>query len=455
MLADCRKILLYCILAIMAQLVYPIAHAQPTTVLKQRVVQIETFIKSQNGNPARNDSIVFRYSGKRGSRFKAYNFHPGDVHGYNSYYYPEWFPLADLPEPIADANNIDVLYDSCFDFFTPAISINSKQQMQASYDGNDRIIKHDLFYRRMSSRLSRNIIERHQNGNIKEIHSISVDTSLRTTDTTALRRAHYNDEQRVVSDTIFYRDTNIYDLAFQYIYNDEGNVTEMYKLVKKPGKQWEFSEQHLLQYNTSGLLETYGVLQFNGTTWEPSLVGTLNYDNSGRLIEFSNNPVNSTPHFYTIHYNSVGLADTLTRYFSGNNIEKTAFYYNEFLNPDSAHTFTSYDTGKTFTVFIRTQYRYEQYEDTISAVPKKDIIVYPNPAGNKVTVRWNTNKPTTPVYVLVFNSTGQRVKNIYIPKTAPENTLDLSGLASGIYYMQIITEGGGKLHTTALCINND
>jgi hypothetical protein len=432
--------------------------AQQATQTKQRVILIECYFVAVTGTTVSKDSVVYQYSGQRGSRFKPYNFYLGGMYGYNSTFYPQWYPVADLPEPLEDVNSLDVLYDTYYDFnVTPQRTFPlSTEYMSAAYDTKGDLINHGHFYRRISHMSYQHKVVRNDNGQPTRIYSITVDTATSVTDTATVRKIHYDAQGRAISDTLYYEDTTSYHMAFQYSYDDKGHIIHMAQMTKAPRGPWQPYKDHVFHYNTLDLLDTRIETQFNNTSgkWEPYLKTMLTYNREGRLIALHNEPGANGTTRYDLHYNETGLADTFTRYFPNSYAEKTAYFYNSFGNPDSAHTYISSDTGRTFARRNKTMYHYELYEDTINAGSNGDIVLYPNPANNKLTIRWNGRKLKSAVNVWIYNSAGQRVKEIYIRKTAAENEIDISGLSSGIYYMSIVTEGGGKVHVAAIAVNN-
>lgn len=182
------------------------------------------------------------------------------------------------------------------------------------------------------------------------------------------------------------------------------------------------------------------------------------YDTLDRLRSFKTEFYQSTYDFFlsAYHYNADGDMDTLSRYWSTQN-DYIAYEYNEYHNP-VAQYFLYLDSSRNVTWKGRTQeFTYEFYYDTIQVnapVNTLPTVLYPNPAGNAITVRWNKNKPIGPVHIYLYTTLGQGARHYYINTTKAEENLDLSGLSSGIYHMQILTPGGGSIYSGNICVNS-
>jgi hypothetical protein len=81
------------------------------------------------------------------------------------------------------------------------------------------------------------------------------------------------------------------------------------------------------------------------------------------------------------------------------------------------------------------------------------LVVFPNPAGSTVSIRWNMERPMTPVYVCLYTATGQLVRQYLVEKAQPENKLDLTGIAAAMYYIQIMTTTGSHIYHGALAVD--
>ncbi len=75
-----------------------------------------------------------------------------------------------------------------------------------------------------------------------------------------------------------------------------------------------------------------------------------------------------------------------------------------------------------------------------------EVKLYPNPAKDEITIEWKNTK-NTQQSVELFNVFGQQVKSISSPLTTnstQNQTLNISNLASGVYFVKIEEVNVGK-----------
>jgi hypothetical protein len=92
-------------------------------------------------------------------------------------------------------------------------------------------------------------------------------------------------------------------------------------------------------------------------------------------------------------------------------------------------------------------YKLSEAEEEISETPvTDDVLVFPNPASNRLTVAWGKSFNTTgTVDVQLFSSIGQRVLHQRITQPSVLSTnIDISYLSSGIYYCIILSSGNRR-----------
>lgn len=78
-------------------------------------------------------------------------------------------------------------------------------------------------------------------------------------------------------------------------------------------------------------------------------------------------------------------------------------------------------------------------------VLKGDVVLYPNPATNKLEVKYNFAKPATEVSIKVLNATGQvQVLENFSGQYSQTQSfpLDVSKLAAGIYFINMTADNG-------------
>jgi hypothetical protein len=77
----------------------------------------------------------------------------------------------------------------------------------------------------------------------------------------------------------------------------------------------------------------------------------------------------------------------------------------------------------------------------------KDVFIYPIPAKDNLTVVFASN--LNPNRIEVYNVLGQRIKTIPVApdKSGSKTSLDVSGLANGMYFLRVYTENSSTVIT--------
>lgn len=443
------------------------AFAQSVPVYDQRVIGILTTFYNDDQDVISKDSLVYSYSGNRSSVFKAYDYNTSNYHyGFQSSYNPDLSELADMPEPSNDVQRLNVQFDK-FAYYqvTPFNKIyNFNTYHTAAYKENN-VTRLDRQSSPSSSQVYRRIVERANNGLILSVTTVDIDNAQGTWDTVYRRIAGYDNKLRVVSDSIFSINGYNKSLSYKYVYDPEGRVTALQQFYSEDRKKWTYIRQYLLGYDNNGNYNSWIHLQANSVTsvWDTISKTTWNYDSQGRLLgRYYRNAsgVRLIESSYTMHYNDEGDIDTLTykQDHQFEELQKVIFYYNEHHNPDSAYVYESSGGRYRDNPSAITKYYYEEYNDDSvyrPRPPEKEVLIFPNPSNGTITIRWNDKKPSAPVYVLLYAPNGQFVRKEYIKDIAPDNTVNFTGIASGIYYLRITTQSGGLLHTETVSLAND
>ena len=76
----------------------------------------------------------------------------------------------------------------------------------------------------------------------------------------------------------------------------------------------------------------------------------------------------------------------------------------------------------------------------LSIEPETGIQVFPNPSQNEFTIQWNQGVGAQEICLL--NTSGQVVKSIQIQASETAHTVDLTGISSGYYIVQVKSELG-------------
>jgi len=75
---------------------------------------------------------------------------------------------------------------------------------------------------------------------------------------------------------------------------------------------------------------------------------------------------------------------------------------------------------------------------------ENNVVVYPNPASDKVFVAWNSDSGVKVVEVLDLN--GRLLQTVEFSETAQTGTIDLSAYAEGMYLLRVNQNGATSLH---------
>jgi hypothetical protein len=74
--------------------------------------------------------------------------------------------------------------------------------------------------------------------------------------------------------------------------------------------------------------------------------------------------------------------------------------------------------------------------------PSLKLTMAPNPAIDQVTIQ--RDDPTTGAWIVVYSTTGIKVASYEVPAGEDELTLDVSGLAKGLYFLEYVNSSGKR-----------
>lgn len=442
---------LYCLLLFSGTCTH--VQAQVAKVTKQRVVMIaqspDAFL------PYSYDTLIFKYGAKRGSVFVPYDNNINGTFGFRWYVAPEAATVANLPAPIYSPNALSVQYDTSYrinTLMTLEDTISAKEMRYTVYNEDNGIVdNHEFAWQRLERQVSYN-----ENGDPEKVVVLQHDPLISAVDTYQTRTIIYNSQRQAIADTIDYADPARSDDANQYLYDDKGRVASILRVGRYMGT-WTNGQLQKFFYGTDDKFLGRTSFLWMDNQWDTSQASYARYDGQGRLeryVDSFNAPNSIVRYFFRMIYNPLGLVDTL--YAGGANMAnftKTIFFYNRYNNPDSARRYVTKDNGMTYAPDYRVRYYYEEYEDTAMVQPDGDLVVYPNPARDKVAIRWNGQRPSGSVYVALYAANGQRVRQVQITDIRDDNEVDISGIASGMYYLRVLTASGGLLYTGGLSVH--
>lgn len=76
---------------------------------------------------------------------------------------------------------------------------------------------------------------------------------------------------------------------------------------------------------------------------------------------------------------------------------------------------------------------------------EKEIILYPNPAKDKLNLKWNNSNN---ISVIIYNSIGQELSTVFLSKQ--NETIDITNLQNGLYFLKIMN--GSKVGINKLVV---
>lgn len=443
-MARLLHILLYCSLCSTAAF----AQTRDSIIKKQRLTTC--VFKSYKYHDTVHEIITlqYKYSGNRGSTFRPLEQYRTIGFDYERFFYrqPE-LPNAHLPEPYRDAYKIQVAYDTVYDTqydfgIDTSYLVRYKRYedgfliSQTEDNGNGNYF--ECMFERNVAGLTTRIKETSYNGTSQNTQNAAV--------------LVYDKDGYIQSDTLY--QPNAKREVRTYEHDDLGRIRSIRTLAESAPAVWKYTLWNEYSYDTKGRLSQTTNWYMDNSQWITQAIQTLTYDSLDRLITFMNGPYNTT--IYTYHYNQNGDMDTIIRDWSGQKYS-IAYKYNEYHNPVMMYASELDSSGNLMSLYNTQEFSYEFYYDTIQvAAPVNTLptILYPNPAGNTITVRWNKNKPAGPVHIYLYTSLGQSVRHYFIPTPKAEDSIDLSGLSSGAYHIQILSSGGGSIYNGNICINS-
>jgi len=413
---------------------------------KQRIKQI---YHTDAQNPAwYTDSMVFYYSGNRGSVFNFNNFE-GARYGFRADNFTGLtiMPSCHMPRPVRDVYVTDAQPDSMLRYLrapaadTPYLS----HTIYATYTGDT--LPADIRTGRDSLLpKTRNLHLYDALGNTTFTCNLVRNGVSNRMDTMHSRHVQYDSRGRVVSDTFRVLGAGTIT-TMHYEYDAMGRVISFTQngTANYPPKM----EATYYTYNTAGSITKEEYKLLDEDVWMPQGRQEYEYDGQNRLVTHTAYDANGqTTYLRHVQYNTAGdpYIQDMTYYNNGQvyTCEWTEFYFNEYHNPDSAITWARYCTDG-FTQKETTIYTYETYgEDTLKLTGRRTPFIYPLPARNAVHIRWHRDYRKTPLQIKLYNIAGQEIRTYYISRPAAEDTIATDGLPAGTYLLRINTGTGNE-----------
>jgi hypothetical protein len=84
-------------------------------------------------------------------------------------------------------------------------------------------------------------------------------------------------------------------------------------------------------------------------------------------------------------------------------------------------------------------------------IPVQQLAIFPNPANDRITIRYPDIFGDTDLGIIIYNSLGKEVRYAMECKTATETNINVSGLPSGLYFA-VLTAGSKSLASSKFVI---
>lgn len=287
-----------------------------------------------------------------------------------------------------------------------------------AYDGNNRRIYHSYSdaYNNFAYTTDK-ITKSFYNGNSPVPYKDSmVLVAVAGMNTTIIRGIYYfyDNNQQLIADTTYSQNGNV-NSATSYSYN--GNTTIATQRFYGGGN-WELSNRTITKRNNQGV-QTHYELQ----SWDDA-------SNSWKV----NSGDSST-------YNSQGYITNRTIYYSNNNgvyvSSKQTIERNNFNNP-TLTTYLNYNAQGNLVSERKRFYYYTDYEGATGIAHKAkqlDVVVFPNPAKNKISIK--IKDEVKPFHLQLLDLNGKVVLKQSVNQA--DATIDLDKLASGMYQLVLTT----------------
>ena len=425
-------------------------HAQKPTQIKQRVIA-QSF-NEMDGGDVYQDSIVYKYSGTRGSAYDfneiGYNFEFRPVYSpmYNDYRYPfnPFNLLADSIESYGDGSKYytekafyrtDNKLDSVFAFYNDGSSIiPSKVNVTYSSSGHP---------------LKLSVKESDDNGATFEERTYAVYT-------------YNNDFSKVLTDTTYIIGANVI-IANNYSYNANNKVDTLVEVVEYMGSVQ--STRYIFDYYNDGKIRTVlNEYEVNGT-WLNAGMDSLGYAAGSdyytywkQSTAYDEQTQQYMAQFLTEQFPGTnGLPDSTWQSTWDDNTSswikqvKHEYTFNSFNNPATFKSI-NYDMGPTPIEEGYVNFYYEEYDDGVSVkniTSNNQFKAYPNPFQNNITIDWKGKIANEKVVVKMLNILGQEVYKQEITMNSGLNEIQLPDVHAGNYVL-IIQDAKGKTYQDKL-----
>jgi hypothetical protein len=423
-----------------------IGTAQKPTGIHYRVIEQTVGFE---GEPV-HESIMFKYSGSRGSRFnynnQAFCYIGGDEPIYNDHFDSNYFPFN---LNVVESQSMDVLADSVIHHFT--YNNNVKPFSYAQYRSDNKTnFYQNWWVTNTGYEMRMTYHQFNPNGYLTQLTNIYKHSQVPSFDTVNIVKYFYDiNQEKLLKDTSYnwYPSGLFPKEAKEYHYNTQ-NLLDSIWIFKRVGFSSLFSLDmtSAISYNGSGLIEKIRSVQYaeDGTMMEQT-TDSVGYSGMLPFYTYFQEEIISDDAVFSkrlIKYiGSNNLPDS-AKWFIGAGSSTVTYIYEYDINDNPISTVTT-NLGTPYG--LRYRFYYETYDDGNNVGIKEtrannNFNLYPNPFNNKINIDWKN--AATKAKISLINIIGQTVLTLNKSLSNGNNVIDLPVSVLGDYILMIQDEKG-------------
>ncbi len=422
-----------------------------TTALQQRV-KAECLYDISGIIPEKRDTVVFRYSNGRGSRFDYNQF----AHNYS---FPEGTPgLAN----VFSMGDISTQADSVWYYEKNNNNTYSVYESVAyQYNAANQVASCISDYNQQVEKL---VTSYDAQGRLVALSGLTWDVQSQNWDSLQVQKFIYNAQDELLSDSTYLNIAGNWELIMVSAYSyTGGNLT--YVLMKADmmmsGTLTDYAASEL-SYDANGDMNLMEIYYDTGN----STLALFTKDS------FAYHPVHKYYTFQETSYydagnslwtpdtrlirtvNTAGLPDT-SSYYYWDDVSSSWFLadvytamYNSYENPTVMNSFQNGGSGLEEN--MRYFFYYEEF-DPLSVKPAmtaENIVVFPNPAQERISLKWNADGKA--VSVSLLNAAGQTVHSEQLVRRNATEQVSIAHLVPGMYWLTVTDAAGNVVTRNAI-----
>lgn len=396
------------------------------------------------------DSVNYRYSGTRGSRYN-YNFMEctNFFDGYGG------SPFAAIPGFLVRNGKPGILSDNSnhwmLDFSSSTYAFVFSDTTGINFTTGNNVLKYDNYYPVASATLGMGVQFVNIYNTSGDISKLYMNLQNSTAwDSFQYREFVYSSSGNLVMDSAWFYDGSSWSMSDKYTYTYDGlnRITAM-SYYSYDGSGWAESNRYNMEYNSANQL--IKVNQYAIDAGTPVLEGVDSFGYTASLNfftyeDFKYYDMGSVLFHNTSHKHinsAINKPDTVI--VSDYDVDAdtawsktmTAYTYDSYNEPILANSYF-YDYGtSTYNLTGTHHYYYDTFENV--GIKNTSLItglqVYPNPATNTINVMPEGISQGATLKLQLLNTTGQVVVNMETTWQNNAISVPVSGLAPGVYFV--------------------